>query len=366
MANDFNFKSTNTNKDDESQTGLLSSTKKNTNYDDAGVQNGTLKVDSSGAYYNPESTAETLNSLLNSGSSYVTNARANSMQSANNAGLRNSTMAATAGEKAAIESSLPIAQQDSAYYQDRGLASQQGLIQERLYNVQGDISSKLSAQEAQQTSDLSKQEFGQTSQLSAQEFGQSSKLSEQGYQQSSKLSAQEAGQASALSAQEYGQSSKLSAQEASQNYKLQTDMQQAELAWNKQDLEARLQLEYDTLSQEAQQNFSNSSDAIGSAYMDAYLNIMTSTSFASMTDRQEAIDVLNAQTQSRYDLASKVAGVDIKWDMTSVESSNSGYYNSSLNTNRSPSTTRTPSSTTNTNTNNSNTPSGRTPVLERG
>lgn len=63
-----------------------------------------------------ETVAGQLTSLLDSGSSYVQQARNNAMQTANSRGLLNSTMAATAGEKAAIESALPIAQADAGTF----------------------------------------------------------------------------------------------------------------------------------------------------------------------------------------------------------------------------------------------------------
>ena len=72
----------------------------------------------------------------------------------NSRGLLNSTMAGTAGEKAAIESALPIAQQDAGYRQELGtiekqtdaqsrLQAEQGDIQKGLYEKQGEISERL-------------------------------------------------------------------------------------------------------------------------------------------------------------------------------------------------------------------------------
>jgi hypothetical protein len=76
-----------------------------------------------------------LTGLLSGESKYVEAARTQAQNFANQRGLLNTTMAATAGEKAAIGAALPIASQDAGYFQ-----------QKDLYQTQGDISSRLSAQ----------------------------------------------------------------------------------------------------------------------------------------------------------------------------------------------------------------------------
>ncbi len=63
------------------------------------------------------STAGHLDNLLDDDSLYLRNARTRGMQQANARGLSNSSMAATAGEQAAINAALPIAQQDSGQRQ---------------------------------------------------------------------------------------------------------------------------------------------------------------------------------------------------------------------------------------------------------
>ena len=55
--------------------------------------------------------------LLNQNSPYMQAATAGAMRTANNRGLLNSSIAAGDGQKAAIESSMPIAQQDAGFYQ---------------------------------------------------------------------------------------------------------------------------------------------------------------------------------------------------------------------------------------------------------
>lgn len=125
-------------------------------------EKGELEVKDDGVYFTPpaeqvatappeiETVEGRLSGLLASESPYLTAARTRAKQEMNARGLLNSTMAGTAGEKAAIESALPIASQDAGYSQNRGLQAQQGEIQKGLYETQGDISSRLSAQAHEQ------------------------------------------------------------------------------------------------------------------------------------------------------------------------------------------------------------------------
>ena len=64
--------------------------------------------------------------LLNQNSPYMQAATAGAMRTANQRGLLNSSIAAGEGQKAAIESSMPIAQQDAGFYQ--GLHTQNAKV----------------------------------------------------------------------------------------------------------------------------------------------------------------------------------------------------------------------------------------------
>jgi len=67
-----------------------------------------------------------LNDLLHADSKYMQSAKANAMVQANSRGLINSSMAVGAGQKAAIDSALPIAQQDATINANAGQLAQQG------------------------------------------------------------------------------------------------------------------------------------------------------------------------------------------------------------------------------------------------
>lgn len=65
-----------------------------------------------------------LNGLLDDNSTYLQRARARSAQASNSRGLLNSSMAASAGEAAAIDAAMPIAQQDASTMFTQGRANQ--------------------------------------------------------------------------------------------------------------------------------------------------------------------------------------------------------------------------------------------------
>lgn len=226
---------------------------------------------------NPDVTVEErLTNLLSKENPFLTAARSGAMRSANTRGLLNTTMAGTAGEKAAIESALPIAQQDAGYYQNKALAGQQGEIesflsgqsanqQAGLYNVQGQIGSQLSAQDASQAEALQRLKGEQ--QVSLQEL--------QGNQEMA--------------------------------------LKQADIEWNKLDLEARMQVEYDRMNNEAKAQFDQTANVIGSEYTQQLMQILSDPAFGDAASRNVAIAALNQQTQARYKIAAAAANANIVW-----------------------------------------------------
>ena len=115
--------------------------------------------------------------LLSSDSPYLTAARTRAKQAANVRGLLNTSMAAGAGEKAAIETALPIAQQDAKYFQESAGKTQTGRVQEGLYETQGEISKDIATHEGEIASGLSAQKAEETKALSTQEATQRAELS---------------------------------------------------------------------------------------------------------------------------------------------------------------------------------------------
>lgn len=77
---------------------------------------------------NPNSlVANQMSGLLANGSPYMDQARLSGMNSAASRGLLNSSMAAGASQQAAIQSAMPIAQQDAATYSTQDLENQKYL-----------------------------------------------------------------------------------------------------------------------------------------------------------------------------------------------------------------------------------------------
>jgi hypothetical protein len=241
-------------------------------------------------YVNPnnEVTVEQrLNSLLEKDNPFLVASRTRTQQAAQARGLQNSSIAAGAGEKAAIESALPIAQQDAQYYQQKDLAGQQGEIesflsgqsanqQAGLYNTQGQISSQLSGQESQQAQDLQKLQGKQGLDLQKLQGEQGINL---------------------------------------QKLKGTQDMalKQADIEWNKIDLQARMDVEYDRMTEDAKKQFNDTANIIGSEYTQQLMNILSDPAFPDASSRQVAIDALNNQTMSRYRIASAAANANIYW-----------------------------------------------------
>ena len=225
----------------------------------------------------PEETVESrLTNLLKKDNPYLVGARASAERYAGSRGLQNTSIAAGAGETAAIQSALPIAQQDAGFYQQRNLAGQQGEIQSYLsgqqanqqaglYNVQGDISSRLQSEQGDIASRQAEQSF---------QYDKS--LKEMGYSHDQL-------------------------------------MKQMDVDWNKIDLNARMQVEYDRLSEDNKARFDETSNKISENYQKDMLEIMLNPNFKTTADRQAALDQLNYLTQQRMQIAAKIAGVTLDW-----------------------------------------------------
>lgn len=76
-----------------------------------------------------------LNNILNSNNPLMRSAKAQALDHMNQRGLLNSSLAATAGYKAMIDSALPIAQQDAQAYERQAMANQNFENQAALTNT---------------------------------------------------------------------------------------------------------------------------------------------------------------------------------------------------------------------------------------
>lgn len=109
-----------------------------------------------------------LNNLLSKNNPYIQRARASAAEVGNSRGLLDSSITAGAGEAAAIDAAMPIAQQDAAVYSDRGQMREQGIINSYARNQADANTANLYGVQAGYESALSKQEHGQASALQSQ------------------------------------------------------------------------------------------------------------------------------------------------------------------------------------------------------
>ncbi len=110
-----------------------------------------------------ETVSGSLNSLLSEDSPYINAARERAKGEANAHGLLNSSMAASAGESAAINAALPIAQNDAGVYAKAADYNAALSNQARLQNV--DTANKFSQQKIDADNQKALQQADQTQQM---------------------------------------------------------------------------------------------------------------------------------------------------------------------------------------------------------
>lgn len=249
-----------------------------------GLADGELKLDSTGAYFTPKggmTVEERMTGLLNKENPYMQVARTGAAQVANSRGLLNSSIAAGAGEEAAIKSALPIAQQDAAYYQNLGQQKNQGAVTSILNKEQGATESKLQAEQGEIQKGLYQTQGDISSKLSAQTAAQETALKQMGYTQ-------------------------------------EKAMKEMDIEWNKIDLAARTNVEEARLSGANKEMFNNSVNKISDDFMNDYLEIIINPNFASPADRQKALDLLKTNAESNYKLAAAIAGFELSWTVPNL------------------------------------------------
>ena len=132
--------------------------------------------------------------LLNKNSAYMQNARKTGERTAASRGLLNSGLAGEYSQKAAIESALPIAQQDSQSRVGAGMQGSQNTFDAGMKGYQGEIDAAKSALDYGESLGLTREQENASSRISGQDATQKSLLSTQNAGQALDLSAQEAWQ----------------------------------------------------------------------------------------------------------------------------------------------------------------------------
>lgn len=178
--------------------GIISNTLDNgqTTYgaDTSKVDPSLQTVDSS-----TQTVAGQLHSILGSGSPYLEQARAGARDAANARGLINTSIAAGAGESAAINAALPIAQSDASTYNSVSAANQQAKNTASALNAGAENTANLNTAQAANTSELNTQQTQAQKELQQQAADiQTGQVIPAQTQAQSQLSAQSASQDVAL------------------------------------------------------------------------------------------------------------------------------------------------------------------------
>lgn len=147
-----------------------------------------------------------LEGLLSEGSKYLDIARQGAAEQANKRGFLNSTMAAGAGERAAIQSALPIASQDASTYHNQSLTNQNANNQALQYNAGNDQQMTLANMQSEnQAGQFNAGQTQQNSQFNAQQGNAASEFTagqQNAMEQANMNSQNQAGQFNAAAGQQ--------------------------------------------------------------------------------------------------------------------------------------------------------------------
>ena len=261
--------------------------------------------------------------LLSSSSPYMEAARASGIETANTRGLLNTSMAGEASQKAAIESALPIAQQDATTFGEAGLTGYQGLIQSGLStqeygqeaaktNVQAGASAKLSAQEATQTAIQTAYNAAVTAGISAQEATQTAGL--EGYRAAltAGLSEQDAVEALIQAGYDSELASQISAQEAAQAQSLEAIVQEGANLRQQVELAANETIAAMELTSQEQRSLADSVTSLGDEFM---VQLTSVQSNPDLTDEAKTgiIATLQDSYKTTIDTTASVYGAEVDW-----------------------------------------------------
>jgi hypothetical protein len=281
--------------------------------------------------------------LLGENSSYLQLSRTQAEQAAHARGLSNTALAAGWGQSAAIESALPIAQQDAGYYQNRGLADQQGIISSYLQQQQGSIDSALQNQGTVDQAYLYGQQAEYESQLQTQIDNAKLVLQSEAATQQEKLQAQidlaaaerqaadiasqkdllltdiEANKA--LQAQQDAAYMERLQVEISARSDLQAEQNAAEDKRQEIELAAQQKMAELEFDQATQVQVTESLGTLSQQYQREVAEILTNTALTTAADRNKALTIAAETYQASVDLLVSLSGVDIEWSTGTTSSS---------------------------------------------
>ena len=284
-----------------------------------------------------------LTGLLNKNSKYQQAAVAGSTAEMAKRGMMNSSMAAEAGQVAAIKSAMPIAQQDAGYMQNRGITGLQGEIQSKLSQqgaaqgslqstqeagqqagltqVQGDISSILSKQAAGQQLTQQEQntlnEYQKASALQAEQGDIAGKLAYLKSEYDSALSKQQSGERITEAEQktifEYQRLSALAQEEGDREYTMEVMRQQGATQRTQIESEAQTELAKLNITSEEKQAIGQIMYNSGAAF-EAQIQQILALKDITNSERQSMIDTVAFQYYNTVYSAMLPYGVTIHWE----------------------------------------------------
>jgi hypothetical protein len=256
----------------------------------------------------PNQTTEgIINRMLSDGSTYMDANRANAMRAANSRGLMNSSIAATAGEKAAIESALPIAQQDASAYQQNLNTTQQGIVQSALSSQTHAQSLREQAQAFLNQAELYKVQGQENRALQAQSDAAALLRQATAADQTSRQSTQDFNEQSALNTAAFTQ---------------ETATKNADQAFTMIQKEADYNHDADQWHKDQRDNFGRVTVTLQNQYSQDRVNILTNKDMKSSA-KIEALNSLDAFYKESLEFLAATYGVDLDIENLSTNSTSS-------------------------------------------
>jgi hypothetical protein len=231
----------------------------------------------------PESTVSNqLSTLLSKGSPVMTLAESKAKEQAQRSGLLSSSLAVGAGQRAVIESALPIAQQDARTFAESGLLAQRGQQDIQLAQERGDISSVLQQEGATQTQETQRQAATQRLELEDVAAANAIKL-------------EDARASNTLSLETFAQTQ--------QNNRLATELNQ------------QLKLAENNILAENKQVFTESTGKMFQQYQDTFTKIQTTADdILDAGEKNRLIKQNQVQLQNQIDVLASLYSIPLAWE----------------------------------------------------
>jgi hypothetical protein len=300
-----------------------------------------------------------LNNMLQQDSPYLQQARQGAMQTANSRGLLNSSIAAGAGEQAAIQAAAPFAQFDAQAYQNRANQNQQFQNAANQYNAEADNQRYMAGYQGAVQEELGQQQFGFQTSMASQKYGfdlgildkqlantiaqmdeqQLNTLAQMAVQQGYDLTKLDDQQAQELLVQQKANTYQTALQNDAQAFQKEVlDMQYGDegYQWEQMALEQTLKLQFGEVQQgwaedletlKATYDIENTSiESMSTLYADTIKSLAISLSNPDMTAAQQtaAVNYHMSALNSGLALFNGLAGYSAPADVTASSSTQAG------------------------------------------